>query len=80
MPSVTIRDVPAEARDELAARARRNNQSLQQYLRTLLVRQAESPDLDAWVGEARGLSRAGGLRLDADGVVALVHAARLDDE
>lgn len=80
MPSITIRDVPAGARDELAARARRNNQSLQQYLKLLLVRQAESADLDAWVREARELSRAGGVRLDADGVVALVHAGRLDDE
>ena len=35
--AITIRDVPDEVRDELAARAARSGQSLQEYLRAVLV-------------------------------------------
>ncbi|MFC5381860.1 FitA-like ribbon-helix-helix domain-containing protein [Aquipuribacter nitratireducens] len=79
MPSITIRDVPPDARDELAARARRNGQSLQEFLKALLVRTAAAPDLEEWVREARELARSAGLRLSAEEVVALVHAGRDDD-
>ena len=34
---ISIRNVPEEVRDELAARARRSGRSLQEYLRGLLV-------------------------------------------
>ena len=44
MPSVTIRDVPASTRDELAARAARSGRSLQEYLRGELIHLAERPD------------------------------------
>jgi plasmid stability protein len=44
MPSVTIRDVPASTRDELAARAARSGRSLQEYLRGELIQLAERPD------------------------------------
>lgn len=37
MVAVTVRDVPDEVRDELAARAARAGKSLQEYLRALLV-------------------------------------------
>ncbi len=53
MPSVTIRDVPARTRDELAARARRRGQSLQEYLRTMLVEQADGTDLQDWLAAVR---------------------------
>jgi hypothetical protein len=80
MPAVTIRHVPDEARDALAARARSRGQSLQEYLLGLLVRESERPDTQEWVREARALSRQAGLHLGADGVVGLVHAGRADDE
>lgn len=44
MPSITIRNVPADTRDELAARAARAGQSLQEYLLASLVELAERPD------------------------------------
>ncbi len=44
MPSVTVRDVPASTRDELAARAARSGRSLQEYLRGELIQLAERPD------------------------------------
>jgi antitoxin FitA len=47
--SVTIRDVPDRTRDELAARAARAGQSLQEYLRSQLVALAERPSpADLW--------------------------------
>ncbi|MGH9009969.1 MAG: FitA-like ribbon-helix-helix domain-containing protein [Acidimicrobiia bacterium] len=44
MPTITIRNVPDETRDELAARAARSGRSLQEYLRAQLVELARRPD------------------------------------
>lgn len=49
MPAMTIRDVPDNTRDVLAARAARNGQSLQEYLRTLLIGLASQADIDELV-------------------------------
>jgi hypothetical protein len=40
MPAIQIRDVPPEARDALAERARQKNQSLSMYLRDVILREA----------------------------------------
>lgn len=42
--SITIRDVPDETRDELAARAAHSGRSLQEYLRSQLIEMARRPD------------------------------------
>ena len=42
--SITIRDVPDETRDELAARAAATGRSLQEYLRSKLIDLARQPD------------------------------------
>ena len=44
--SITIRDVPDETRDELAARAARSGRSLQEYLRGELIHLSRKPDID----------------------------------
>jgi plasmid stability protein len=44
MVSITIRDVPQETRNELAARAARSGRSLQEYLRGELVALSHRPD------------------------------------
>jgi antitoxin FitA len=44
--ALTIRDVPQEVRDELASRAARKGQSLQEYLRTRLIAEASKPASD----------------------------------
>ncbi len=47
--SMTIRDVPDDTRDELAARASRAGQSLQEYVRAQLTALAARPDpQDFW--------------------------------
>lgn len=42
--SITIRNVPDQARNELAARAARQGQSLQEFLRAELIALADRPD------------------------------------
>jgi hypothetical protein len=51
--SVTIRHVPVEWRDELAARAARQRQSLQEYMLTLLESTVSHPPLDVVLERAR---------------------------
>jgi antitoxin FitA len=53
MPSITVRDVPDDARDELASRAARAGQSLQEYLRTALIELARKPDQTALLDAVR---------------------------
>lgn len=64
MVAVTIRDVPEAVRDELASRAAREGQSLQEYLRTLLVNVAEKPTVGKVLARARARVAATGVRLD----------------
>lgn len=57
MASITIRDVPDQARDELAARAAGSGRSLQEYLRAQLIELAERPDPRALVDRIRERKR-----------------------
>ena len=50
---VTIRDVPEEVRDELAARAARQGKSMQEFLRAELERLASRPTIDTWLEQVR---------------------------
>lgn len=53
MVAVTVRDVPADVRDELASRAARAGMSLQEYLRALLVQTADRPAVADVIARAR---------------------------
>lgn len=53
MPSITIRDVPEDTRDELAARAARSGRSLQEYLRAQLIALAAKPDPETLIRRVR---------------------------
>jgi plasmid stability protein len=55
--SITIRDVPNETRDELAARAARAGQSLQEFLSLTLRDIAERPDMNTALAEIRARAR-----------------------
>ena len=69
--SMTIRDVPDETRDELAARAARAGQSLQEYVRARLTELAERPDAaDLWDRVAHRV-RTTGTRLSASEILQL---------
>ena len=70
MPSsVTIRNVPDNAHAELAARAARAGQSLQEYLRSQLMEIARRPDVNAVMERVRQRKRDTGTGLSADQIL-----------
>lgn len=58
MTSVQIKDVPEQVHAVLRQRAAASHQSLQEYLRTLLIEETSRPTLDEVLDRAGG--RAGG--------------------
>jgi hypothetical protein len=62
---ITIRDVPAKVRDELAARAALQGKSMQEFLRAELERLAARPSLDVWLQQVRKRKRATQTRVPA---------------
>jgi plasmid stability protein len=70
MVAITIRDIPDDVRDELAARAARTGKSLQEYLRGMLVETAAKPTVDEVLRRARTRVEATGSRLDAATILA----------
>lgn len=76
MASITIRDVPDDVRDELAARAASTGRSLQEYLRAALIDAAKRPDAAAWVAAVRDRKELTGTRLSAAKILKYRDAAR----
>lgn len=76
MVAVTVRDVPPEARDELAARAARAGMSLQEYLRVLLMQTAARPSIDDIVARSRARVEATQVRLSSEDILAARDADR----
>lgn len=76
MVSITIRDVPQEARNELAARAARSGRSLQEYLRGQLVEIAERPDRDVVLERMRTRAEREGLRPSVEEILSARDADR----
>ena len=74
--AVTVRDVPNDVRDELAARAARAGKSLQEYLRGMLIDAASRPPLEDVIARARARVTATGVHLDADTILAARDAER----
>ncbi len=68
--SITIRNVPDGARDELAARARRSGRSLQEYLRAELIELARRPDPGLLLADIRERKLHAGTRLSAETILA----------
>jgi plasmid stability protein len=74
--AITVRDVPNEVRDELAARAARAGQSLQEYVRGMLVDAAARPPVADVIARARARVDATGVRVDAESILAARDAER----
>ncbi|AXV09225.1 Antitoxin 1 [Euzebya pacifica] len=66
MPSITIRDVPEDARNELAARAASSGRSLQEYLLAQLIELARRPSPDVLMARVRERKRVTGSTLEPD--------------
>ena len=74
--AITIRDVPDAVRDELAARAARAGQSLQEYLRGMLVDTTSRPAPADVIARARARVDATGVRVGAEAILAARDAER----
>ena len=66
---ITIRGVPEAVRDELAARAALQRQSMQAYLRSELERIASRPSFETWLKEVRERVKASGTHVPASAVL-----------
>lgn len=73
--AITVREVPDDVRDELAARAARSGRSLQEYLRAMLVDTAARPPVQDVIARARARVAVTGSRVDSASIL----AARDDD-
>lgn len=67
--SITIRHVPDDTRDELAARAALSGRSLQEYLRAQLVSLAGRQDPSTLIAQARERKRRTGSRLPSESIL-----------
>jgi antitoxin FitA len=67
--TITIRDVPDETRDELAARAAMTGRSLQEYLRSRLIELARQPDAEVLMQRVRARKAATGSTLPTDRIL-----------
>jgi len=68
--AITIRNVPDEVRDELAARAARSGRSLQEFLLAHMAEVASQPSVEDVVRRARIRARQTGSVLDVASIVA----------
>lgn len=67
--NVTIRDVPDEVRDELAARASLAGRSLQEHLRAELIELARRPSVAVLMARVRSRKASVGSKLTASQIV-----------
>ena len=73
---ITIRDVPGAVRDELAARAAKRGQSMQEFLRGELERLAARPPVEELVAAMRSRKALSGTRIDAGEILGARDADR----
>jgi plasmid stability protein len=76
MAAITVRNVPDETRDALAARAAATGRSLQEYLRNQLIELARRPDPEALLAQVRERKHASGSTLPASKILSHLAADR----
>jgi plasmid stability protein len=76
MVAITIRNIPNDVRDELAARAARSGRSLQEYLAAELTTLASRREAADVLAAARARTAATGRRLDRRTILAARDAGR----
>ena len=74
--AITVRDVPNEVRDVLAARAARAGKSLQEYLRTIFIDIASRVPVDDVVARARARVATTGSCVGAESILVARDADR----
>ena len=73
---ITIRNVPEEVRDELAARAAAKRQSMQEYLLEELERLVSFPSVEMLMREVRQRKEASGTAVTTEEILAARDADR----
>jgi len=76
MAAITVRDVPNDTRDVLAARAAATGRSLQEYLRHQLIELARRPDPEALLVQIRERKYSAGSKLPAQKILDHLAAER----
>ena len=76
MATITVRDIPPEVRDELAAQASRAGYSLEEYLRLELIELASQPSGSDWLRNVRRRKASSGPGLTRDQILDLRDADR----
>lgn len=74
--NITIREVPDEVRDELAARAALEGKSMQEYLRSELERIAARPSIQAWLANVKERKSVGNTRIPPSKIIRARNADR----
>lgn len=74
--SITIRNVPCEVRDELAARAAVKGLPLQEYLRRRLTGMASKPDMETVLDRIERRKQAAGPSLPVSAVLSYLEEDR----
>ena len=73
---ITIRDVPDEVRDQLAARASEEGKSMQQYLRQLLITSAARRSQQQLIREITERNRRRGARFTREWILESIREGR----
>jgi plasmid stability protein len=76
MVALTIRNVPDEVRDELAARAARSGLSLQEYLASALTELTAKPSVEDVLARAREGARITASRVSVEDILSARDADR----
>lgn len=76
MTSITIRNVPDEARDELASRAARMGKSLQEYMLDMIIDTTSRPDLETWMAQVEERTKTVDNSITAEQIVAIIRHDR----
>jgi plasmid stability protein len=74
--TITIRNVPEDVRNELAARAARSGRSLQEYLLLELKTMASRPTLEDVIARARARAEAEGISVGARAILEALDETR----
>lgn len=69
MTTITIRHVPDDVRDELAARAARSGRSLQEYMLAEVIRLSSKPTVADLVDEIRARKQRSGVLLSTEQIL-----------
>lgn len=74
--TITIRQVPQDVRNELAARAARSGRSLQEYMLGEVTKLASKPAIEDWTASLVERKRRSGIEVPTQSILDDLHAER----